>query len=424
VQAYADSEIVHDLARDLEFERLYRRYVRDVYRYTLAVLRNPADAEDITQTTFLNAYRAFLRGEEPARPRHWLIKIAHNACRSRHLRAVRRPHEVPLEETIAALPVAPDEAPKVEELLGALGRLPFNQRSALVMRELEGRSYAEISDTLDVSVPAVETLIFRARRALRRDRSLLGVLSSVPLPPSLTSFFAGGTGGAVAGGGAAAAGSGVLFKVLLTVTAGVVAATMGTSVDTVLGGNKTSRPAAVVQPDVFVAPSGARAPTSSTGLRGPIVIARDGGAIVVASVAFGAAPTALLQGGLYLTGGALYGTAATPKTAAKQPVVDGGDGQSSGDVPTPVGVSAAPSRPATPSDPVSTTTASATTSVSDTTSAAGVPDVSTPVSTPPVSAPSVPVPVPPPPPVAVPSVPVAVPPAPPLPALPEPPKLP
>src|SRR5919202_1356296 len=202
MEAYAAPQTAHDLARDRAFERLYRRYGREVYRYSLAVLRNPADAEDITQTTFLNAYRAYLRGEEPVRPRNWLIKIAHNACRSRHLRAVRRPQEVPLEETVAALRVPSDEAPKVEELLEALGRLPFNQRAALVMRELEGRTYAEIADTLDTSVAAVETLIFRARRTLRRDRSLLGALGSVQLPPSLASLFGGG-GGAVAGGGLA-----------------------------------------------------------------------------------------------------------------------------------------------------------------------------------------------------------------------------
>jgi len=46
------------LARDQAFESLYRRYVKDVYHYALALLRNPADAEDVTQTTFLNAYRA------------------------------------------------------------------------------------------------------------------------------------------------------------------------------------------------------------------------------------------------------------------------------------------------------------------------------------------------------------------------------
>ncbi len=73
------------------FERLYRRHVHDVYRYVLAVLRNQADAEDATQATFLSAYRAFQRGEEPLKPRNWLLKIAHNECRQRFRAASRRP---------------------------------------------------------------------------------------------------------------------------------------------------------------------------------------------------------------------------------------------------------------------------------------------------------------------------------------------
>ena len=60
-------------ARDEAFERLYRRYVKDVYHYALALLRNPADAEDVTQTTFLNAYRAYSRGDEILKPQNWLI---------------------------------------------------------------------------------------------------------------------------------------------------------------------------------------------------------------------------------------------------------------------------------------------------------------------------------------------------------------
>src|SRR5919197_422047 len=109
---------------DRSFERLYRRHVSDVYHYALAVLRNPADAEDVTQTTFLNAYRAFQKGERPRQPQGWLISIANNVCR---------------------------------------------QRFALVMRELEGRSYVEIAEALGTSVSAVETLIFRARRAIREQ---------------------------------------------------------------------------------------------------------------------------------------------------------------------------------------------------------------------------------------------------------------
>ena len=59
-------------ARD-RFERIYRRHVADVYRFALAVLRNPVEAEDVTQTTVLNAYRAYERGERPHRVNSWLI---------------------------------------------------------------------------------------------------------------------------------------------------------------------------------------------------------------------------------------------------------------------------------------------------------------------------------------------------------------
>jgi RNA polymerase sigma factor (sigma-70 family) len=190
---------------DAEFERLYRRYGRRVYRYALAVLRNPADAEDVTQTTFLNAFRAMRAGTEPELPENWLLRIAHNTCRTRFLRAARRPHEVPFDESVQHLAVPEDEKPNLDEVLRALSRLPFNQRSALVMRELEGRSYEEIANALDVSVSSVEALLFRARRSLRVRRKALRVLGVVQLPPSLETLFGGGaaaTGGAVAGSGA------------------------------------------------------------------------------------------------------------------------------------------------------------------------------------------------------------------------------
>jgi RNA polymerase sigma factor (sigma-70 family) len=210
---------------ELAFERLYRRYVKDVYRYTLALLQNPADAEDVTQTTFLNAWRAYRRGVEPTKPHNWLIKIAHNAARTRYAVSARRPHEVAFDENVHELPVPPEEASELQGVLQALAKLPFNQRSALVMRELEGRSYSEIAETLEVSVSAVETLIFRARRSLRLNRSKLRLLGAIQLPPSLATFFESG-GGAVVGGGAIL-GSGLLAKAALVIGAGIAAGGMG-----------------------------------------------------------------------------------------------------------------------------------------------------------------------------------------------------
>jgi RNA polymerase sigma factor (sigma-70 family) len=239
------------LEPDRAFERMYRRHASEVYRYALAIVRDAGDAEDVTQTTFLNAFRALQKGERPIKAKSWLIAIAHNVCLQRFRNASRRPQQVVLDEDLADAAV-PEETPSADDLVRALQYLSFNQRSALVMRELEGRSYAEIGEILSLPVSAVETLLFRARRALREQletsitcheaeellsrqidgrlprgergslrahlraceecarlarsqraqRSAWKTLSVVPLPGSLASLFGGG-GGAVATGVAA-----------------------------------------------------------------------------------------------------------------------------------------------------------------------------------------------------------------------------
>src|SRR5436305_4927767 len=252
---------------DRGFERLYRRHVADVYRYALGVLRNPADAEDVTQTTFLNALRAYHRGERPHSPQNWLIAIAHNVCRQRFRQSLRRPHEVAFEDDVADR-IVDDDVPSGEDIRRALGHLAFNQRAALVMRELEGRTYAEIAEILGLSVGAVETLLFRARRALREQleesltcheaelalskqldgrlprpergplrahlracgdcatvarrqraqRTAFKSLAAVPLPSSLASLF---------GGGGAAVGTGVAAKAAAVVATAALAGGVG-----------------------------------------------------------------------------------------------------------------------------------------------------------------------------------------------------
>jgi RNA polymerase sigma-70 factor (ECF subfamily) len=209
---------------DGAFESFYRQHASSVYQYALAVLANPADAEDVTQQTFLNAYRAFQRGDRPEKPHNWLITIAHNVCRMRWRQAGRRPAEVPLEH-VAEPAVAPDEGPSVDEVLEALGELPFNQRAAIVMREVEGRNYREIAEVLQTTVPAVEALLFRARQNLRLRRKALGVLGTVPLPSSLATFFGGG--GVVAAAGGVALTSDLALKAAAVVAGGVVAGGAG-----------------------------------------------------------------------------------------------------------------------------------------------------------------------------------------------------
>ena len=87
---------------------LYRGHAAEVYRYAYAVLGNHADAEDVTQTTFVNALRALERGERPRKPSNWLITITHNIVRQRFRQQQARPTEVELVRDVAEEPAESD----------------------------------------------------------------------------------------------------------------------------------------------------------------------------------------------------------------------------------------------------------------------------------------------------------------------------
>lgn len=138
------------------FERLYRRHVADVYRYALVVLGDPDHAESVTQTTFVRAYRAHMEGESPKNTFNWLLGIAHRVCAR------------PAPAIDAAVPdLELDEPPTAADIRRALESLGFQERAALMMRQLEGRSCAEIAKLLDLEPQDAERLIFTARKELR-----------------------------------------------------------------------------------------------------------------------------------------------------------------------------------------------------------------------------------------------------------------
>ena len=148
---------------------LYERYSGQIFGYCLHQLGSREEAEDAVQTTFMNAFRGLQRGIVPELESAWLFKIAHNVCLSRRRSSWRRGKvEAPnnfevLQEVVPGRERVADELIRLQDVLE---EMPESQRRAILLREWQGLTYREISDELGLSQAAVETLIFRARRAL------------------------------------------------------------------------------------------------------------------------------------------------------------------------------------------------------------------------------------------------------------------
>jgi RNA polymerase sigma factor (sigma-70 family) len=169
----SDDALARAVARgnDAAFAGLYDRYHAPLLRYCRSMLLGADDAQDAAQNALTAALRA-LRAPDRAVPLHlrpWLYRIAHNET----LAVIRRrPAVVALDEEAASI-AAPDRSDSraaLRELLDDLGTLPGRQRSALVLRELEGLSYSEVGAALEMSGEAARAAVFEARSALWAQR--------------------------------------------------------------------------------------------------------------------------------------------------------------------------------------------------------------------------------------------------------------
>ena len=180
--------------------RLFESHRRRIFGFCVSQLGNHHEAEDAVQTTFLYAFACLERGVVPQAELAWLFKIALNVCRTRRRtlgrrRRVEAPADLDEFEYAMAAPERADD--DLAGLSGALAAMPANQRDALLLREWQGLSYAEIADRLTLSHSAVETLLFRARRTLasqlRRVPQQVAVLANAPLLLRLARRLAPGT---------------------------------------------------------------------------------------------------------------------------------------------------------------------------------------------------------------------------------------
>src|SRR3954447_2527503 len=152
------------------FQVIHERYRQRLFAYARQMLGGSrSDAEDAMQDVFLRAYGALRANDRPVTLRAWLYRVAHNRC----IDQLRRP--LPAAVDLFDITRGPslhdplEQAERREDLrrlVSDVRRLPEQQRSALLMRELEGLTYKELSDALAVSVPAVKSLLVRARIGL------------------------------------------------------------------------------------------------------------------------------------------------------------------------------------------------------------------------------------------------------------------
>ena len=158
------------------FEEVYARHGRMIYSLALRLAGDPEEAADLTQDIFLRVFRHLggFRGRSSLKT--WVYQVGLNQCRSRLGR--KRPDEQPLaEEGAEGVAPLPDRGRGPEELAlaaddarrvgAALGRLPLVFREAVVLRDIEGLSYEEIGEVLELAPGTVRSRIARGREHLR-----------------------------------------------------------------------------------------------------------------------------------------------------------------------------------------------------------------------------------------------------------------
>ena len=155
------------------FESLLLPLMNDAYNLARWLMKNQEDAEDMVQESYLRAFRFFASFHEGTNCRGWLLRIVRNTCYTalgaRKLREKEEPlasEATELEDPLPLPPVSLDKKATVEAVREAIAALPVDFREAVVLRELEGLSYKEISEVTQVPIGTVMSRLARGRHQL------------------------------------------------------------------------------------------------------------------------------------------------------------------------------------------------------------------------------------------------------------------
>jgi RNA polymerase sigma-70 factor (ECF subfamily) len=174
------------MADQADFERDAMQYTRQLYSAAMRMTRNPSDAEDLVQETFLKAYRAYHTFQAGTNLKAWLYRILTNTYINKYRKESRRPSEVDLgsvedlylyrrlgsEESAEAARTTEDrvlEGLVESDIKKAVEDLPENFRIPVLLADLEGFSYKEIAEILDIPIGTVMSRLHRGRKAMQKS---------------------------------------------------------------------------------------------------------------------------------------------------------------------------------------------------------------------------------------------------------------
>jgi RNA polymerase sigma-70 factor, ECF subfamily len=174
------------MADQANFEQDAMQYARQLYSAAMRMTRNPSDAEDLVQETFLKAYRAYHTFEEGTNLKAWLYRILTNTYINKYRKDSRRPSEVDLgsvEDLYLYRNIGSEESAEAarsteervldglveSDIKKAVEDLPENFRLPVLLADLAGFSYKEIADILDIPIGTVMSRLHRGRKAMEKS---------------------------------------------------------------------------------------------------------------------------------------------------------------------------------------------------------------------------------------------------------------
>ncbi len=163
------------------FETLFKQYRRQVYNTCLGLLQHAGDAEDVAQEVFIEVFRSAEKFRGDAKLGTWLYRISYNKCLD-HIRSSGRSKrsgnvisldgeaapQIPSEHYFEHPGIALEKKEESKIVFAAITALPENQRVAFTLNKVDGLSYKEVSEIMEMNVPAIESLLHRAKLNLKK----------------------------------------------------------------------------------------------------------------------------------------------------------------------------------------------------------------------------------------------------------------